>query len=738
MVRASEQPELREAPLPPPEPPKPKCDLIMKGGITSGIVYPPALFELQKHYVFRNIGGTSAGAVAAVGAAAAEYNRDGDGFDHLQTRGVELGGTSKIGDGSTLRNLFQASPDTQPLMDILNAMLIVLGTDTTQATSAADSGPRAPSGDGTGPPTRRQLKSSFLRLIQSFTPSALDTLLALADQLAVFWSDDTKHYKPFQTGSRIGIIWGSSAGIVLAVIASLCVLGLVSLFVPLDTGGKWWVLLLAFLILGSLAGVVGGWLGRGSGRVVAVLIDVFDLVSNRLKQNYYGICLGHTPTDGRSEPDGTNLTDWLSDTIQDIAGRPRDSNPLTFGELIGKGIDLKLVTSNLSHGVPYILPDNLHNFLFQEDDMRALFPVEIVQHLMSHPPTDSDDPEKQLILPQRLLPEKYHYLPDMKDLPVLFGARLSLSFPFLLSAVPLYTISTQAFKRYQQWSLQEQKEPGKQAKFALDQPGDLQKNWFSDGGISSNFPMQFFDAWLPLHPTFGINLTTAPNATSTLVVARKDDQGSVPVATDRKGDIAADSYVYLPGAADRQDPEWQDIESPVVFAQAILGTSMNYRDTMQANLPSYRERIVQVRLAADEGGLNLTMPARIIEAVMNKGQEAGVRLSPSGAFNFDHHWWVRFLVLMDQLEQNIALMQQILDSPTPSIEQRIERQLLTKDAPYPYPRDRAWCNRAKIRVKALQDLIQAWHEVTASGEQVLAFHDRVPTPNPILRLTPEV
>ena len=33
----------------------------MKGGITSGVVYPPAVCELASKYLFRNIGGTSGG-----------------------------------------------------------------------------------------------------------------------------------------------------------------------------------------------------------------------------------------------------------------------------------------------------------------------------------------------------------------------------------------------------------------------------------------------------------------------------------------------------------------------------------------------------------------------------------------------------------------------------------------------------------------------------------------------------
>ncbi|MDP9628890.1 UNVERIFIED_ORG: hypothetical protein J2W85_000938 [Ensifer adhaerens] len=55
--------------------PSEECDLIMKGGITSGVVFPRAITELATRYRFMHIGGTSAGAIAAVMTAAAEYRR---------------------------------------------------------------------------------------------------------------------------------------------------------------------------------------------------------------------------------------------------------------------------------------------------------------------------------------------------------------------------------------------------------------------------------------------------------------------------------------------------------------------------------------------------------------------------------------------------------------------------------------------------------------------------------------
>jgi hypothetical protein len=38
----------------------------MKGGITSGVVYPLAIVEIAKAFRLRSIGGTSAGAIASL------------------------------------------------------------------------------------------------------------------------------------------------------------------------------------------------------------------------------------------------------------------------------------------------------------------------------------------------------------------------------------------------------------------------------------------------------------------------------------------------------------------------------------------------------------------------------------------------------------------------------------------------------------------------------------------------
>ena len=63
--------------------PEKRCDLILKGGITSGVVYPKLILKCAEKYRFHSLGGTSAGAIAAGLAAAAEYNRADGGFERL-------------------------------------------------------------------------------------------------------------------------------------------------------------------------------------------------------------------------------------------------------------------------------------------------------------------------------------------------------------------------------------------------------------------------------------------------------------------------------------------------------------------------------------------------------------------------------------------------------------------------------------------------------------------------------
>jgi len=103
-----------------------KCDIVMKGGITSGIVYPGLICKLAERYQFKSIGGTSAGAIAAALTAAAEYaRRQGrDAFGDIAQVPGWLGAPSKFAAGSNLLNLFQPQRQLRVPFRLATAFLV--------------------------------------------------------------------------------------------------------------------------------------------------------------------------------------------------------------------------------------------------------------------------------------------------------------------------------------------------------------------------------------------------------------------------------------------------------------------------------------------------------------------------------------------------------------------------------------------------------------------------------------
>src|SRR4051794_38440135 len=86
------------------------CDIVLTGGVASGVVYPWAIVELARKYRFRNIGGTSVGALAAALAAAAEYGRRTGfemPFEALRRAPADL--ARQVGDGTRMLSLFQTN-----------------------------------------------------------------------------------------------------------------------------------------------------------------------------------------------------------------------------------------------------------------------------------------------------------------------------------------------------------------------------------------------------------------------------------------------------------------------------------------------------------------------------------------------------------------------------------------------------------------------------------------------------
>jgi predicted acylesterase/phospholipase RssA len=650
--------------------PKEECDLIMKGGITSGVVYPQAVLALKERYRFRNIGGGSVGAIAAALTAAAELGRNIGGFVRFEEA------QQKLKEEGFLLKVFRPPNTYKPLMDAALAFAPLLDDEEREKLGKAG--------------LFRESKSILGRC----------------------------HPRSYRKGRLLGAAVGAILGILVGAVLYLLFSAIVG-----QTGGSltgWPLVVLVFspvLVLGLLFGWLGG--------PVWAAYDLFRLATKKMPEdNFYGLCIGSGEP---GTPEQPLLTDWLSGLFDDLAGR-KGQGPLTFGHLKdadmeGKepeepGISLKMLTTNLNHREPYVFPRESNTFLFKEEDMRRFFPEDVFRHMCDYAAQTGVRP-----------PEGFRFLPQGDDLPVIVPVRMAICFPVLLSTVPLYTIKESFLDRYR-------KNPGEEL---TEQ--DLQSNLFSDGGICSNFPIHFFDAWLPRRPTFGINLTSVPKEAAR--VAPEGEQKAAfsandPVpdpsssrATDTRTDlIRGPNEPWLPKPNAPDSREWTAFEGLIGFLRAIFYSAMNYRDTMQARLPSYQERTVQVPLGSKEGGLNLGMDPTAIGSIAGRGERAGKLLRDE--FDFDRHRWVRLRVLLGQLESQLEGTHEALRSV---IDEELVDDQLKGGFPYPFPDSQEErSNDAKELLQRLDNLVDYLKQ--RPGDRFPPIPDE--DPQPAMRITPDV
>jgi predicted acylesterase/phospholipase RssA len=563
------------------------CDVVMKGGITSGVVYPLAVTELATKYRLKNIGGASAGAIAAGIAAAAELARDKGGFLRMAAIPDEI--------SSKLLSLFQPHPRLRPLFEMLLATL----------------GKR---------PVMDKVESLIAAIVRGYPTT---------------------------------VLLGVTPGVALGVFAA-------------SSGNRWDTWVGAIVVL--LAGIV-----------VALGVRLGRALFEDLPAHSYGICPGLSQP-GYATP---ALTEWLADKLDEIAGRlgpdrkpPRD--PLTFGDLIGPdendpSVNLEIMTTNLTAGRPHRIPFDSNIHMFKESEWQLIFPPRVYGYLLRN----SKPVEEHA---------GFRWLPRTRELPLVVAIRMSLSFPLLLTAVPLYAND-----------------------YTLIDPNARKvprRCWFSDGGICSNFPIHFFDNIWPRWPTFGITL-----------------EGFQP-----------DSHrgrVFLPVEA-RQGllRNFSDVESLAGFAGAIIDTMQDWRDNMQSTLPGFRDRIVHVRLDDDEGGLNLDMSADLVLKLSTYGKEAGEQLRDS--FDWDAHRWTRYVISMARIEATLEEMRDAYDKGAPldeNLARALQRYL---EAPARYKQTKPWRDVSQERTETLMREALAWEQPPSLR------NEDIPKPEVDLRITPRV
>ncbi len=643
------------------------CDIIMKGGITSGVVYPLAVCELAEKYQFKSIGGASAGAIAAAGAAAAELGRQ-----RLNSNSAAPGAAA--GPDPDIRSTETGQPRWRQGFAGLAQLPGWIGSDG--------------------------------NLLSLFQPQA-KTRPLFRLLIASIGRDE----------GRIGRIVGASVREFPGPLLLGLLPGLVLLISAIGAGG---IHLVVGLICALLLLLVGA--------VTAVGLAVLRLLAVEVPANRFGICSG---LDGQRGAGGGRravpLTTWLTDYLDALAGKPPGGDPLTFGELWGgpevapadRNIDLQMMTTCLTLARPFRLPFDSQRFMFRRADFEALFPARVVQWMVDHPGVH----ERVVMQPG------FHAMPAAANLPVVVAARISLSFPVLFSAVPLYAVDYTRPPR--------------------DGARVPEPCWFSDGGITSNLPVHFFDSALPRWPTFAINLQSFEPGT---VPHTGDERQNVYFPRGNVGGQLEGWVRYDPPEEDDRKPGllsrfWRTIVPSTAlltaFIKSIIDTMQNWVDSSQIRQPGFRDRTIHIKLDPKrEGGLNLNMPPDVTRVLGLRGRVAGLMLrerfgeppTDPGAPSWDNHRWIQYRTLMASLEQLLAGLVRGVSDPLAGdrpYEELIDRT--NKEPPGSYRWKRAAQQAfARQTSRDLLALARAWRDGDAN------FGEGAPSPRGDLRQMPRL
>jgi hypothetical protein len=264
---------------------------------------------------------------------------------------------------------------------------------------------------------------------------------------------------------------------------------------------------------------------------------------------------------------------------------------------------------------------------------------------------------------------------------------------------------------------------------------------FTDGGVSSNFPIHLFDAALPRWPTFGLWLDRRtpyqykkhgePEEEVWLPEYHREGRGD---NWNRFDPLAAapDQPALTPGCKSRA-------KFLFGFLGAITISSIDWRDRTSMRLPHVRNRVARLLLLPYEGGLNIGMSReRILRMAHRYGTRAGqlfverfaeVRGEPSAAWNEQR--WVRMTLLINSLRERLAGLSTAVAWAAHSVPLDVAIDRAVDQGPI---RDHGNCNQLKKpqaeSLHALLDELQRL-EVALSSAEAQPFK---PVPEPELRL----
>jgi predicted acylesterase/phospholipase RssA len=687
------------------------CDLVLTGGVTDGVVYPWAILELARQYRFKNIGGTSVGAMAAALTAAAEYGRrhgSNIGFNEVLRKLPRELGKCVDGKNARLFTLFQPAAanaktkrrSTQRLFDLFVSLF-----------SPATKSREQPIVDKYAMPVFSKAGMPILGSVAKVFAKVIPTTLR------VYW-------KPALAGLVVGVGIGAAT---LWLEFNAVAAAHAAWYAP----GIWWIIAIAIALpCAFLAAVL----------LIARSIYL-DLVRG-VVPNGFGLCTGYRADGAAGALE--SLIEWLYKGIQFAAGKPYDQ-PLTFGDLWqapggptserpGAGqpekprsIDLRVVTTNLTHGRPYTLPldDTTTPLYFKLCELQEFFPPAVMAHLdQATKRDDKFEDGTPLLDGLRKLPRA--------ELPIVVAARLSLSFPFLFSRIPLWAIDHEA-----------------------DSTGKtLGRCAFSDGGICSNFPIHLFDEAVPRWPTFGILLSQRSAPVKSPAKHGQNTAATGDAVSPPHGRLADEGRVWLPqrhdeGHHDRWDRFAEDVEAPerfhalINFVKAIVLTAKDWNDLSTVRMPGVRDRVVRAYLNEGEAGLNLCLTdVEILRLAAQYGTPSGSELvqkfirsgsNHTPALGWDEHRWVRFNTFLAALRERVETLWAAAEQGGYSTPVSAQIEKARKTSPLADPNCKAL---SEAQADDLKNLLHALMDLDEQFVQAAVPQPYKPAPRPALHIRP--
>ena len=403
-----------------------------------------------------------------------------------------------------------------------------------------------------------------------------------------------------------------------------------------------------------------------------------------------------------------------------------------------------MISSNLTLGRPIQWPldgaDPANRLYFDPEELARYLPTTVLAQLVADSrPVDAalDGVDAGAQAEQGERPEdsaaraRLRRLPE-GELPLLLAARLSLSFPILLSAVPL-------------WALDEEAPRGQRL---------LRRCWFSDGGLCANFPIHLFDAALPRWPSFGISL------------GRR---------SSRWGQ-ARDAVWLPPHHSQGRADAWQRFDDANTgarrlggFLGGLLHTAKDWHDNTLMRLPGVRDRVVRIGFDAGEGELNLGMNARQMQRIARLyGRRAGRMLVrrfvppapgsvaaatpyqaagsssgrehkavPAAGAGWPEHRWMRFNLFTSTLRQRLAGLGRASRAVpgSPALAQQVGQAFVARPLAGNDATGRAL---SAAQADALDRLLQALAAAEAAFAQADMAQAFQATPAPVLTVRPPV